>query len=69
MPRSKNAIQEFIDKLAPEFESVKHEAEKLLDAHRDDVIAAYVHAGDGYLDKDALIESAEAYYEKRHTTI
>ena len=22
-----------------------------------------------YLDKDALIESAEAYYEKRHTTL
>lgn len=69
MNRSHNSIKKFIDELPPEFEAIRQKAEKLLDAHRDDVIAAYVHAGDGYLDKDALIESAEAYYEKRHTTI
>jgi hypothetical protein len=67
--RYTNAIEKFITDLPPEFAALKPRAEKLLDAHRDDVIAAYVHAGDGYLDKDALIESAEAYYEKRHTTI
>ena len=69
MNRSHNAIKKFIDELPPEFDAIKHKAEKLLDAHRDDVIAAYVHAGDGYLDKDALIESAEAYYERKHTTL
>jgi hypothetical protein len=67
--RYSNAIEKFIKDLPPEFAALKPRAEKLLDAHREDVIAAYVHAGDGYLDKDALIESAEAYYEKRHTTI
>jgi hypothetical protein len=69
MNRAKNEIKKFIDELPPEFEAIRHKAEKLLDAHRDDVIAAYVHAGDGYLDKDALIESAEAYYERKHTTL
>ena len=69
MNRSHNAIKKFIDELPPEFEAIRHKAEKLLDAHRDDVIAAYVHAGDGFIDKDALIYSAEAYYERNHTTI
>ena len=69
MNRSHNAIKKFIDELPPEFEAIRQKAEKLLDAHRDDVIAAYVHAGDGFIDKDALIYSAEAYYERKHTTI
>lgn len=69
MTRSRNEIKKFIDELPPEFEAIRHKAEKLLDAHRDDVIAAYVHAGIGSLDTDALYESAEAYYEKRHTTL
>ena len=69
MNRSRNEIKKFIDELPPEFEAIRHKAEKLLDAHRDDVIAAYVHAGMGNLDTDSLYESAEAYYEKRHTTI
>ena len=69
MNRSHNAIKKFIDELPPEFEAIRHKAEKLLDAHRDDVIAAYVHAGDGFIDKDALIYSAEAYYDRKHTTI
>ena len=69
MNRSHNAIKKFIDELPPEFDAIKHKAEKLLDAHRDDVIAAFVHAASGWLDRDALYESAEAYYENRHTTI
>jgi hypothetical protein len=69
MNRAKNEIKKFIDELPPEFDAIRHKAEKLLDAHRDDVIAAYVHAGIGTLDTDALYESAEAYYEKRHTTL
>ena len=69
MNRSHNAIKKFIDELSPEFDAIKHKAEKLLDAHRDDVIAAHVHAGDGFIDKDALIYSAEAYYERKHTTL
>jgi len=69
MNRSHNAIKKFIDELPPEFDAIRHKAEKLLDAHRDDVIAAYVHAGMGLMETDELYESAEAYYEKRHTTL
>jgi hypothetical protein len=69
MNRSKNEIKKFIDELPPEFEAIRHKAEKLLDAHRDDVIAAYVHAGLGLMDYEALYESAEDYYERKHTTL
>ncbi len=68
MPRSKNAIQEFIDNLAPEFDAVRHSAEKLLDAHRDDIINAYVAAGRGSKDALSLREDAEDYYERKHVT-
>lgn len=66
MGRTKNAIQEFIDKLAPEFDAVRHEAEKLLDAHREDVINAYVQGGRGSKDSLSLREDAENYYERKH---
>ena len=55
MNRAHNAIKKFIDELPPEFEAIRHKVEKLLDAHRDDVISAYEHAGDGYLDKRIFI--------------
>ena len=68
MARSKNAIQDFIENLAPEFDAVKHSAEKLLDAHRDDVINAYIAAGRGSKDALGLREDAEDYYERKHVT-
>jgi len=70
MNRSKNEIKKFIDELPPEFEAIRHKAEKLLDAHRDDVIAAYVHASFvGLMEYEALHESAEDYYERKHTAL
>ena len=69
MNRSKNEIKKFIDELPPEFDAIRHKAEKLLDAHRDDVIAAYVHAGLGLMEYEALHESAEDYYERKHTAL
>jgi hypothetical protein len=68
MGRSINRIQEFIDELPPEFDAVKHKAERLLDHHRNDVINAYLAAGRGSKDTLSLMEDAEDYYERKHVT-
>ena len=68
MNRSRNEIKKFIDELPPEFDAIRHKAEKLLDAHRDDVINAYVAAGRGSKDALSLREDAEDYYERKHIT-
>ncbi len=69
MVRTKNEIRKFIDELPPEFEAIRHKAEKLLDAHRDDVIAAYIAAGKDSGDELQVIEDAEDYYERKHTKL
>ena len=71
MKRSTNAIKDFIDELPPEFEAIRHKAEKLLDAHREDVIQGYVNGAVAYgLDttKFQAREDGEQYYTDRHTT-
>lgn len=68
MSRSINRIQEFIESLAPEFEAVKHKAERLLDHHRNDVMNAYIAGGKGTKDTLSLMEDAEDYYERKHIT-
>jgi hypothetical protein len=68
MARSENKIQEFIDDIPVEFEALKPKAEKLLDAHRQDVINAFLAAGRKTADPVTLIEWAEEYYERKHIT-
>lgn len=65
--RYTNAVQKFIDELPPEFASLKPRAEKLLDAHREDVIAAFKEGDNGLTDPLQLQIDAEYYYEQRHT--
>jgi hypothetical protein len=65
--RYTNAIEKFISELPPEFAALKPRAEKLLDAHREDVIAAFKAGDNGLTDPLQLQIDAEYYYEERHT--
>jgi hypothetical protein len=67
--KARNAIQKFIDELPPEFEAVKHKAEKLLEAHRTDVIDAFVAGNMKQMERWEIMEHAEDYYEGNHKTI
>lgn len=64
--RAHNAIKKFIDELPPEFDAVKHKAEKLLDAHRADIIAAFIAGNMKQMERWEVIEHAEDYYEGKH---
>ncbi len=65
--RYSNAIEKFIKDLPPEFAALKPRAEKLLDAHREDVIEAFKAGDNGDTDALQLQIDAEYYYEQRHT--